>query len=305
MSPKEQLVNNLLWFAHPILQTAVAVIMVRRALHRSFPVFFQYLLAQILIFAVEYSVYTAGSYRWYFYAYWAGSAVSVFLGFKVIHEIFLDVFRPYHTLKDLGSVLFKWAGLVMLLVAVVVAFSSPANNSPLTQSIFTTERCVRVIQCGLVFFLLAFCRYLGISWRQHSFGISLGFGAFASIELGIVALGVGSHISAATADLTNMAAYNIAIIIWLGYLAVKSPARENAANLLRPQRWEQSLNDIQHPATSDSLIPLFEGMVDRALSRTNSAMQNYAAGQSSQAGSSFSESSHFGYGPPPSISSKI
>ena len=43
----------------------------------------------------------------------------------IIYEIFLDVFRPYHTLKDLGSVLFKWAALVMSLVAFVVAASSP------------------------------------------------------------------------------------------------------------------------------------------------------------------------------------
>jgi hypothetical protein len=36
---------------------------------------------------------------------------------------------------------------------------------------------------------------------------------------------------------------------------------------LRPQRWEQSLSDIHHPLPADSLIPMFEGMVDRALSR--------------------------------------
>jgi hypothetical protein len=41
--------------------------------------------------------------------------------------------------------------------------------------------------------------------------------------------------------------------------------------LLRPQRWEQSLSDIQHPLPADSLIPMFEGMVDRALSRTQAA----------------------------------
>ncbi len=39
-------------------------------------------------------------------------------------------------------------------------------------------------------------------------------------------------------------------------------------SLLQPQRWEQSLSDIHHPLPADSLIPMFEGMVDRALSRT-------------------------------------
>jgi hypothetical protein len=65
-----------------------------------------------------------------------------------------------------------------------------------------------------------------------------------------------------------MGAYNCTLLIWLGYTLVKSPAREAPASLLRPQRWEQSLTDIHHPLPADSLIPMFEGMVDRALSRT-------------------------------------
>ena len=67
-------------------------------------------------------------YTIFFYSYWATTAVSVVLGFKVIHEVFLDVFRPYHTLRDLGSVLFRWAGLVMLMVAGVVAASTQAGG---------------------------------------------------------------------------------------------------------------------------------------------------------------------------------
>jgi hypothetical protein len=72
-------------------------------------------------------------------------------------------------------------------------------------------------------------------------------------------------------SLINMTAYNATLLIWLGYTLWKSPAREAASSLLRPQRWEQSLSDIHHPLPADSLIPMFEGMVDRALSRTQSA----------------------------------
>ena len=70
--------------------------------------------------------------------------------------------------------------------------------------------------------------------------------------------------------LINMGAYNVTLLIWLGYSFAKSPAREASSVLLRPQRWEQSISDLHHPARSesDSLIPMFEGMVDRALSRT-------------------------------------
>jgi hypothetical protein len=66
-----------------------------------------------------------------------------------------------------------------------------------------------------------------------------------------------------------MLAYNAAVLLWLGYAYLKSPARENPANLLMSQRWNQSLGDMHQPLPADSLIPMFEGMVDRAFSRTN------------------------------------
>jgi hypothetical protein len=262
-------VTDALWIAHPLLQSMVVVAMVRRKLHRTFAFFFSYILWQILVFAVLYPISRSNSYQLFFYTSWSTSAVSVALGFKVIHEIFVDIFRPYHTLKDMGSVLFKWAGLVMLLVAGVVAASNPVTDSgPLVQAIITLQRSVRVIQVGLVMFLLVFSKYLGISWKQRSFGIALGFGSFAGIELAVVALRSGNYIGENSSNISNMLAYNAAIVVWLLYAALTSAEREDAAVLLKSQRWEQSLTDLQHPSTPDSLIPLFEGMVDRAFSRT-------------------------------------
>ena len=115
--------------------------MLRRGLHLKFKFFFAYIATQILTFAVIFPTYKY-NYSAYFYLYWFSNAISVLLGFKVIHEIFLDVFRPFHTLRDLGSVLFKWAGLVMLLVAGVVSVSSNSKDMvPWMQAIVTTQRC--------------------------------------------------------------------------------------------------------------------------------------------------------------------
>jgi hypothetical protein len=213
------------------------------------------------------------TYRYYysaiFYVSWISTAISVALGFMVIHEAFLDVFRPFHTLRDLGTVLFKWAGLVMLLVAGVVSVSTSSSDlAAWVQAIMTAQRCVRIIQVGMVLFLLFFARYLGVSRRQHSFGIALGFGTFAVVELALIASWAGDHLGNTSMSLTNMGAYNATLLIWLGYTLAKSPARDAASTLLRPQRWEQSLSDIQRPLPADSLIPMFEGMVDRALLRT-------------------------------------
>ncbi len=268
MSEKIKILYYALWLAHPVLQTVIALAMLRRGQHREFKYFFAYVVAQIVTFAVVFPTYLY-YYPALFYVSWFGIAVSVALGFKVIHEAFLDVFRPFHTLRDLGTVLFKWAGLVMLLVAGVVSVSTNSlDTPPWVQAILTAQRCVRIIQVGMVLFLLFFARYLGVSRRQHSFGIALGFGAFAFVELTLIASWTGDHLSNLAVNLINMGAYNAALFIWWGYTLAKSPARDAASTLLRPQRWEQSLSDIQHPLPADSLIPMFEGMVDRALSRT-------------------------------------
>ena len=47
-----------LWIAHPVLQLGVAGFMVQRKLHRKFPVFFAYILSQVLIFAILFPMST-------------------------------------------------------------------------------------------------------------------------------------------------------------------------------------------------------------------------------------------------------
>jgi hypothetical protein len=258
-----------LWIASPVLQLCVVAIMLWRRMHKAFPIFFSYIVAQVLMFAVVFPVRTWWGYKPYFYTYWLCAAISLVLGFMVIHEIFLDIFRPFHTLKDLGSILFKWAGLVMLLMAGVVAAASPASSDgPLVQAVLTVQRCVRIIQCGLVLFLLIFSKYLGVSWKHRSFGIAFGFGSFAITEQIAVALRASAFLNETSLNFIILFSYNSAILIWMGYMASRQMAREDKTVLLTTQRWDQSLTDLQPSDAPDSLIPMFEGMVDRAFSRT-------------------------------------
>src|SRR5437660_11348385 len=121
MSPRTQFVYYVLWFAHPLLQTGVAGVMVWRKLHRKFPVFFAYIVSQILAFSVLFPIYYYSSnFVHYFYPYWASAAISVVLGFKVIHEIFVDVFHSYQAQEALGSVFLNLTGLVLLQVPAVL-----------------------------------------------------------------------------------------------------------------------------------------------------------------------------------------
>ena len=269
MSERTKILYYVLWILHPILLTGIAGFMLRRGLLRNFKFFFGYILTQLLTFGVLFSAFVWRSSESIFQLFWLCNVISVTFGFLVIHEVFVDVFKPFHTLRDLGTVLFKWAGLVMLLVAAVVSVSTNSEvSTPLMQALVTLQRCVRMIQVGMVMFLLFFSHYVGVSRKQHSFGIALGFGSFAVTELILISSWVGSHLGGPWMSIANMAAYNCSLILWVGYVAVKRPARDLSSSLLQTKRWEQSLSDIHHPLPADSLIPMFEGMVDRALSRT-------------------------------------
>jgi hypothetical protein len=45
------------------------------------------------------------------------------------------------------------------------------------------ERSVPVMQCGLAFLLFLVSVYFGVAWQRSLFGIAMGFGVFAGIEL--------------------------------------------------------------------------------------------------------------------------
>ena len=95
--------------------------MYRRRLHREFPYFFNYVIFQVLTFAVEFPLR-----HWinYYYVYWTCTALSVVVSFAVLLEIFKDAFRPYEALRDLSLILFRWCALVVLLVAGMWAITS-------------------------------------------------------------------------------------------------------------------------------------------------------------------------------------
>ncbi len=252
-----------LWISQPILQAIVAVVMFRRRIHKDFPIFFAFTIGQIAIFALDFSVYRWGSHTAYFDVYWISTAVNVVFEFKIIH------FRPYFALQDLGTALFKWAALIMVLVSAVLISISPSWNDPLVKTIIVAHRCVRVVQCGIVLFLLAFSKHVGLSWRRQGFGIALGFGVYAGVELVTNALVSGAHISQDMVNVSNLSVFNCCILLWLTYALVNR--RETRVPILVPQRWDEALLDVQPHGQSESLIPMFEHMVDRAFSKTQGA----------------------------------
>lgn len=260
------LTDYVLWFSASTIQLGVLVAMYKRGLHREYPYFFNYTLLQVVGDPILFVMNTRG-YALYYFSYWLSAALSALVSFAVLYEIFQHAFRPYEALRDLGVILFRWSALVILLVAGMWAVTSghPAQEGSITNAILLAERSVRLMQCGLVFFLLLFSEYLGISRRNLLFGIALGFGLFASVNM-LVASGL-SHpgvVHFIVLRWINSGAYNLSALIWLGYTAL-APSRSGAQAARRSQEWNSALEDARVPGEADSLLDSMDRTVERLL----------------------------------------
>jgi hypothetical protein len=240
-----------LWVAPHVLQAIILFAMVRRRLHRSFPMFFLYTASEILQFGVLFGISQSHLQfgEDYVRLFSGGMAVSSALRFGVIYEVFSHLFADYPVLTETGHMLFRGVTIFLLLAGVGVAIFMPGKNVDLLmRATNTLDRTVSLLQCGLLLFVFIFSRYFVLSLRSHAFGIALGLGAYASVQMATstVLLYVGST-SSRLPNFITMGAYHCSVLIWLFYLAVPERQTRHAVSALPEHNldiWNQELHRL-------------------------------------------------------------
>jgi|SRR5580704_2933866 hypothetical protein len=218
-----------LWIASHLLQATLLVLLVRRGFFRQFPIFVIYTASEVLQFVVIFIMLHSPvpvSDAQYFYTYAFFSAASASLRFGIIYEVFTHLFRDYPALSRLGRTLFRATAILLLVLAVFLARLAPAQGvGRLMVMVDVLNRSVSILQCGLLAFLFLFSGYFALSWRSYTFGIALGLGVYASLELTTSA--IRSQIEPVGRNLLDgimMATYLGCVLIWMSYLL--APERE-------------------------------------------------------------------------------
>lgn len=263
-----------LWIPATLAQVFIVTCMVRNGQRKEFPLFFQYTIFQIVLTVAIQPLYhmalvSHAAYLAYFEVFWAGTAITSFLGFAVIHEVFQNAFRPFETLRDLASIMFRWALLVVVLVAAVIAFTEAGEaHGHIVAAILSAERSVLVMQGGVLLFLMLFSTRLGLSWRQHGFGIAVGFGVYACGELinNLLSERLGPKFDPMS-SLLQMVLGTAQIFIWLAYLAKPESVQVTRASFEpKPilQRWDAVLGG-RPLATQGAFLVSLERIVDQVM----------------------------------------
>jgi hypothetical protein len=258
------------WFLGPSLEAVLLAVMVRHRMRTTFPRFFAYILFQVVKSIILFVVYHY-NHNNYFDAYWTGNALSVLISVAVLDEIWRCLFQGYEGIQGLGSILFRWACALMLLIAIVGALTYQQGGADrIVAAVLAFDRSMRLMQCGLFFLVLLLCRFFKNFWRDHIFGIALGFGIFAVVELALVTsltrFGDG-HI--ASVSLIKSVAYDAVVLLWVGYLRQPSPVQLRTYGVHELSTWNTALLTEPSVDTREPFLTMVEQAVERVLSRTS------------------------------------
>ena len=266
----QAILQNVAWLALPLAKAAVVVLMLRRRLHRAYPLFFSFLaysgLTSVLLFAVGH----LASYRTYFYSYWTTEAVGTLIALGVIYELFTNMFRLHRGLQDFGSILFRWAGVISVLMAfIVIAGTAGADPHRVINFVLAMERAVGVTECGLLLLILLMSTHLGITYKHLTFGIAFGLGLDAAVQLLLITQRSHAVFGDHALNVFRMVTYYFVLGVWAAYAAMPQAAATEPNMLLRPQRWNDALLHASNPVHEQTVLLGIEDLVDRALNKTN------------------------------------
>jgi hypothetical protein len=259
-----RLIDYLLWLACPLLQAGILVALLRRRLSRDYRYFFDYTVLQVAT-AIILAILAASSYTGYYYAYYVNLALSVLVSFAVVWEILKTSLGRRGKVGRSG--LFPILCLVALVIAALAMFlTTGMPHQPVTKLLMLSDRALRIVQIGVLLLFAVFGVFLGAFRRTFVFGVGLGFGVFAVVNM-IIAFALSSHRALTSVALSkiNSIAYLVACTIWLlyaicgsseasgfGRLPLLLSLTDNKGGSKSPTRWSSRVGFLQSRTAVES-----------------------------------------------------
>lgn len=257
-----------------LLAILVAVMYARKS-RSEFPIFFSFI-AFTAITQVILLIAVRWPYAQYFYTFWSIQTLYLLLGFGVLYESVVQIMKPYSALADFAKMLFFWAGAFVLAASFLTALATGGTAATrICAAILFIQRCVLLMQCGLLLLFLLFEKRLGVPWRSQGMCIAIGLGLSAVLDLSMLYLPDRFPAWQGFFTTANNVLSNAVYVFWLvgmySFGRVRSTV-QSAPNRLILQRWNEALasygpGGVLPVSMADSFIPGVEQAVERVLSR--------------------------------------
>ncbi|MHB1700354.1 MAG: hypothetical protein ACYCSN_09510 [Acidobacteriaceae bacterium] len=230
---------KLLWIAEPIACLAALGLLLRTGQLRRYATFSAFLSVHVLSVAVLFplanfykvlSLNGRTAYILYSDAYWFFYIVECAITFFVIQSLFKLAMEPLKGLRWMGGLAFRWAAFISILVAVASAVAPHVGAMRFFGTAITAITVFQRSESVLILCLLAFlciaAKPLGLSLRSRIFGVSLGFGMMAMMNMLESAWVTTGSTLFSGFNLIKGTAIVASMLIWVVYFALPEPKRK-------------------------------------------------------------------------------
>jgi hypothetical protein len=280
---------NVLEFAEPVLIWLALIFLVKSGKSKRFPAMLSYLtlragsavvLEILLNLHRVLRIDETLQYSVYFYTYWSFYTVSAIAIFFVIREIFCHVTEPVPGIRRLGLLAFNWVAAISAIVSVSSALPLKGLGAGLMSIGFQVMRCVSILELCLLAFLALFIHRLGRSFRSMAFGLALGFGLQAAMELILSVVATRSTGLDVTVNIILQVVITVVLGGWLAYILLPEREAEREAITLPVSssliRWNEIANALGHSTphiavgqSGASFLKDVEQVVDKVLTKNS------------------------------------
>jgi hypothetical protein len=237
------------------MEILISYLLLRRRLYREVPWFTIYIVFQILSNIAVYRIYESGDALAYFYIGYAFEGISVTIAFMVILETFRISFPPAQAIRKFAVTILIVAVILSITIALVFLPYGAKASGPEARFVTLTERSLRMIQLSLLVTMFGLSSYLSLRWRHYVFGIALGYGLYAALNLACQTyVGyIGGHNVALKTSIIDSSGYCCALAIWLIYLLQPEATRPTLPPSAHHdlQKWSDALSVFKKSGRRD------------------------------------------------------
>ncbi len=223
-----------LQYVEPIVCGMLVYFLIRAKAVRQFAYLFALLCVRLVCSFICIPLNTFGghgierhlAYQIYFYVYWISFAFEAILSLLVIYGIFKLAMAPLKGLQTLGMLIFRWVAAISVAVAIGVAMSPHQSGIDfMTAMITQLQQTSSILTLCLLLFVCFAIRPMGLTFRSRIFGVSLGLGFLATINLVNSAWIAHNPNMYSLFSVVGGLAVVLTLLTWSAYFAFPEPKR--------------------------------------------------------------------------------
>jgi hypothetical protein len=220
--------TQLVWWTANAAEVLLLVRSVQGKFYRRYPTFYFYLGTVLILSLLRFAIFTLRP-SFYPFFYWYTQYFAATIGYAVILEIYVQVFKKYPGAVRVSRVLLL--GILVVVISKAIAVAPPSHSLYSTETMAALERDMRLLQAVLLAGIIALLAHYKIPTGRNFQGIIVGYSGYVLANM--ICLPLGSQLEYGPRPGWREVlplAYLAVLVIWCFTLWSYQPNPEPAEN---------------------------------------------------------------------------